>query len=281
MTPLNMARHRHSPHMAFWKMLKQGYDHFEVTRREPKVDVCERQYVFNAESSSRFSASDHCPAYRVPEAIASAVRDKQRQDEIQTAELVSRGTPTAPVKTGVDGGMNPTFLAAVKSHGGPGAPIRTALGTIPAHVNPPAETSGDTVSIMSLASAESKPAPGPRSTVQVASATAGNSGGVGSFFGSLFGSKNEDQAPAPAAATTAAASKPKAATTVAKASVSPTRARPEPAKSEANKPEPDTKTAAAGSPPPAKPDATSGSLLKGAAPTMPSGGFDGRFGAWQ
>ena len=49
MTPANMAKHRNSPHMAFWKMIKQGYDHFEVTRLEPKVDVCERQYVFNAE----------------------------------------------------------------------------------------------------------------------------------------------------------------------------------------------------------------------------------------
>ncbi len=38
MTPLNMAKHRNSPHMAFWKMLKQGNDHFEVSRREPKVD---------------------------------------------------------------------------------------------------------------------------------------------------------------------------------------------------------------------------------------------------
>ena len=49
MTPANMAKHRNSPHMAFWKMIKQGYDHFEVTRLEPKVDVCERHYVFNAE----------------------------------------------------------------------------------------------------------------------------------------------------------------------------------------------------------------------------------------
>jgi murein L,D-transpeptidase YafK len=32
MTPLNMARHRNSPHVAFWKVLKEGYDHFEVTR---------------------------------------------------------------------------------------------------------------------------------------------------------------------------------------------------------------------------------------------------------
>ena len=71
MTPTNMARHRNSPHMAFWRMLKQGYDHFEVTRREPKVDVCDRHYVFDAESNSKFSAADHCPAYRVPEQIAS------------------------------------------------------------------------------------------------------------------------------------------------------------------------------------------------------------------
>ncbi|WP_439572498.1 L,D-transpeptidase family protein [Phreatobacter sp.] len=48
MTPRNMARHRNSPHMAFWRNLKEGYDHFEVTRHEPQVDVCERRYVFNA-----------------------------------------------------------------------------------------------------------------------------------------------------------------------------------------------------------------------------------------
>ena len=49
MTPQNMARHRNSQHMAFWRMLKVGYDHFEVTRQEPKVDVCDRRYVFNTE----------------------------------------------------------------------------------------------------------------------------------------------------------------------------------------------------------------------------------------
>jgi murein L,D-transpeptidase YafK len=139
MTPLNMARHRNSPHIDFWKMLKQGYDHFEVTHLEPKVDVCEKRYVFNAESTAPFSPGERCPAYNVPEDIAAAVRDKQRRDSIQTAELISRGTPTVPVTTGIDGGMNPTFLAAVKSRGGPGATIRTASGTIPAYVNPPAE----------------------------------------------------------------------------------------------------------------------------------------------
>ena len=75
----------------------------------------------------------------MPEDIAAAVRNRQRRDNIQIAELISRGTPTVPVATGIDGGMNPTFLAAVNSRGGPGATIRTASGTIPAYVNPPAE----------------------------------------------------------------------------------------------------------------------------------------------
>ena len=41
LTPANMARHRTNPHMAFWKMLKIGNDHFEATHPEPKVEVCE------------------------------------------------------------------------------------------------------------------------------------------------------------------------------------------------------------------------------------------------
>jgi murein L,D-transpeptidase YafK len=81
MTPINMAKHRNSPHMAFWKMLKQGYDHFEVTRLEPKVEVCEKRYVFNAQSSGKFSPADRCPTYRVPAEIASAVREKERRDD--------------------------------------------------------------------------------------------------------------------------------------------------------------------------------------------------------
>ena len=48
MTPANLARHRNNPHIAFWKMLKVGNDHFEVTHLEPKVDVCDRHYVFDA-----------------------------------------------------------------------------------------------------------------------------------------------------------------------------------------------------------------------------------------
>jgi len=285
MTPRNMARYRNSPHLAFWKMLKQGYDHFEVTHLEPKVDVCERRYVFNAETSAKFSAADHCPAYSVPADVAAAVRDKQHQDDIKIAELISRGTPAAPTVTGTDGGMNPTFLSAVKSHGGPGATIRTAIGTIPPHVNPPAEPS-ETGSTMRLASTDSKPAAGSRTSVQVASAGPGNSGGIGSFLSNLFGSKSDDQSTELRGAAETAGAKPKPASSARKAAASggsSARSKSPPAS--------DSRTAAAAEKTPSKQQETSTesaagpsaapTLLTGAQPTLSSGGFEGRFGAWR
>jgi hypothetical protein len=106
--------------MPFWKMLKQGNDHFEVTRLEPKVDVCEKRYVFNAAAPANastalgFNPKGKCPVYEVPQEIWAAVNDKQRSDELQVAELTSRGAPVAPIKSGRDGGMHPTFVAKLQ-----------------------------------------------------------------------------------------------------------------------------------------------------------------------
>lgn len=75
MTPENMARHRDSEHFEFWKMLKTGYDHFELTKRPPKVDVCSRQYVFNQFpqiENAAFVANATCPPASVPTTLASA-----------------------------------------------------------------------------------------------------------------------------------------------------------------------------------------------------------------
>jgi murein L,D-transpeptidase YafK len=52
MTPANLARHRTNPHMAFWKVLKVGNDHFEATHLEPKVEVCNRRYIFDARTAA-------------------------------------------------------------------------------------------------------------------------------------------------------------------------------------------------------------------------------------
>jgi hypothetical protein len=68
LTPENLARHRTNPHLAFGKMLKIGNDHFEATHLEPKVDVCNRLYVFDAEPPPNspdplvFNPTGKCPA---------------------------------------------------------------------------------------------------------------------------------------------------------------------------------------------------------------------------
>jgi murein L,D-transpeptidase YafK len=89
MTPENFARHKDDPNIPFWKMLKVGNDHFEVTHQVPKVDVCNRSYVFDADAgNARFDASAACPAYAVPPAIASAVAAKEAADDAKYAVAV-------------------------------------------------------------------------------------------------------------------------------------------------------------------------------------------------
>lgn len=140
MTPKNLARHRNNPNMAFWRNLKQGYDHFEVSRQEPKVNVCARQYVFDAQpaSGTRFDAEAACPPYQVDAQVAQAAAAKSRADDAQVAAL-SQSSPLAPVKTGADGGMHPVFLAEIKRKqgGGESAFASQAPGTIPETTRPP------------------------------------------------------------------------------------------------------------------------------------------------
>jgi murein L,D-transpeptidase YafK len=116
MTPENLARHRNNPNMAFWKMLKVGDDHFLVTHQEPKVDVCEKHYVFDAQGPDgkplNFSPTGRCPAYEVNPAVAGPANEKQRNDEYQLAQLISHDVPTVPLNNGTfDGGMNKVFAA--------------------------------------------------------------------------------------------------------------------------------------------------------------------------
>jgi murein L,D-transpeptidase YafK len=144
MTPLNMARHRNNPSMAFWRMIKEGNDHFEVTKAEPHVDVCEKRYVFDAHApaNASFHPREKCPAYEVPEAIASAVKAKENSDERAFAQYADRGIATVPVKTGTDGGMHPAFLAKLQSKPlfdlhGLSSDVKAPPGPLPPNINPP------------------------------------------------------------------------------------------------------------------------------------------------
>jgi murein L,D-transpeptidase YafK len=225
MTPKNMARHRNSPHMAFWKMLKVGSDHFEVTHQEPKVDVCERHYVFDAQtpaSASRpvsFSPAGKCPAYEVQPEIAQLVQEKEQKDAAEYASLVPF-TQVAASRTGIDGGMNSVYLSQFNppsaGENGNRAPIVATMatpGALPRSANnPPAQTVPPATPNVQVAAAT----PEPVAAAEPASNSAGNGkpGAIGNFLGGLF-SRDEPATPVANPPTPTAA--PKRATAVAHA----------------------------------------------------------------
>jgi murein L,D-transpeptidase YafK len=303
MTPVNMAKHRNNPNMAFWKMIKEGNDHFEVTRQEPKVDFCEKKYVFDAAKPADakrdpvFDASAKCPAYVIPEEIASAVREKQERDEAEYAKLVAKGTPVARMNTGIDGGMNKVFAAKIPegstglSEGAEGSTLQMlamakAPGTIPGTVNPPKPN----LSVAATTQPEEPvvAVPAQASNTRVAAAAPAEKSEGGGFFSNLarkmgVGTADTTATASPTAAAQAAPAKPKAAEAkpapqpqAPKSVVAVKPAEPKPA---------ETKLAA--SRPPLKPsvsDSAAGTGSKdtqmaGAAPVVQSNSFDSRFGA--
>jgi murein L,D-transpeptidase YafK len=292
MTPVNMARHRNNPNMPFWKMIKEGNDHFEVTRQEPKVEFCENKYIFdpsappNASRAPVFNAAAKCPAYVIPDEIADAVHEKQRQDDAKTAELIAKGTPVAQRRPDIDGGMNKIFAAKIPDGStglseseGPGlqtAAFARAPGTIPPTVNPPRATAA-------LTAAADEPVSATPAAPATRVASAGQSDG---FFSSLarkvgFGGSSDAAPPAPAAKPAPVPAKPKV--TEAKNVAAPAAAAPKPTDSKAV-------TTAAAARPPLKPSvsdtasaapapAAAPSTLAGAQPVVSANSFENRFSA--
>jgi murein L,D-transpeptidase YafK len=284
MTPINMARHRNNPNMPFWKMIKEGYDHFEVTRQEPKVDFCEKKYVFdaakppNATKDPVFEASSKCPAYVIPDELADAVRQKEQDDEAETAKLIAQGTPVAKINTGIDGGMNKVFAAKVpggntglSEDGGPGMAalaLASPPGTIPATVNPPhgPVTSPDEPLVASMA-----PAATPATVVASAAPSSSSDG----FFSNLARKVGLGSADA-----TASAPPPQPQAAAAKTKAIESKRNEHPA------PKPDTKQAA--SRPPLKPSLSGTSdrpasatndAVAGSQPVVSANSFENRFAA--
>lgn len=71
MTDARMAREKGNKNYAFWKTLKEGYDHFEKHRIPPGVVVCERRYVVNVVlPQSKPDPASVCPPMSRPQ-IAS------------------------------------------------------------------------------------------------------------------------------------------------------------------------------------------------------------------
>jgi len=107
MTAQNLAKYRADENMPFWKNLKEGSDHFEVTKREPQVAVCNARYSFGVSSCTPGAEGRDA-------SVAAAVAEKNRQDEQQVASLVHSGVK--PVKRVYqDGDQHPAFKHTIYS----------------------------------------------------------------------------------------------------------------------------------------------------------------------
>jgi murein L,D-transpeptidase YafK len=161
MTAANLAKHRNNPAMSFWKNIKEGNDHFMVSRAEPKVDVCEKHYVFDAEApAGSFHGKEKCPPYTVKPALAAAAKQKEQRDDADFEVLVNKGVATVAVRTGTDGGMHPTFLAklhpqeAMFDNDGHFRSVTPSSIPLPAYVNPPHAPTPETETTSAIASAQ-------------------------------------------------------------------------------------------------------------------------------
>ena len=108
MTAENLAKFRLDPNIEFWKDLKNGSDHFEVTKTEPSVLVCGKRYVFDATAKGEVSATQACPSLTRDENVEALVAEKEQKDNDKVADLVASGVK--PIRlVYADGGQNPVF----------------------------------------------------------------------------------------------------------------------------------------------------------------------------
>lgn len=116
MTAKNMAQHRDDPNMPFWRTLKEGYDLFALTRRQPKVSACGRRYVFNMDFQGNEPASPlaACPPGTTQNAPALVAQLEAERRKVDEASSESRSVAALSY---VDGGMHPSFRSILKNQG--------------------------------------------------------------------------------------------------------------------------------------------------------------------
>ena len=92
MTAENMVKHRLSPNIEFWNMLKVGYDQFEITKRPPEVAVCDKKYFFNQVKADGklVGNAPTCPAMSTAPILVSALATYNKKYEADYAAAMSK-----------------------------------------------------------------------------------------------------------------------------------------------------------------------------------------------
>lgn len=132
MTPENMVFHRANPNIEFWRNLEEGADHFEAARQPPKVAVCGKRYVFNAQfpEDAKVSAATECPPLTPDPLMAEAKDLRHSLHQTKTAAL-SQNSSAASILKYADGGMHPSFQSLLRSKGAEALQKRTSSASAP------------------------------------------------------------------------------------------------------------------------------------------------------
>jgi murein L,D-transpeptidase YafK len=195
MTAENLAKHRLDSNIAFWKEIKNGADHFEVTKTEPSVLVCGKHYVFDAHTDREVEASQPCPALQRDGQVESDVAAKEASDDATVAQLVAQGVK--PVRLVYeDGGQNQAFAGRNLDASDPDAlasgpteiPLDNTGKPIPAAV----KVASADANVAASAHAPVAPAPAP-ATAAVVTTSAAPAGAGPSPLGFVGGVANGGQ----------------------------------------------------------------------------------------
>ena len=196
MTPENMARHRNSEHFEFWKNLKNGYDHFQVTRKPPVVEVCNRSYVFNPQGGGSFAASGACPDYNLEPSLLASLTSLRAQENARFQKEVTRlETKQAKKAEAADEAMMKAQLKLIKAKEQPPRdPAKPGFFANIIGQQKPAEAAQITINgkeapaASTVAEARTVPLPAPRTT-EKAQSSGGFLNNIGSRLRNPFGKK--------------------------------------------------------------------------------------------
>ncbi|HTJ58310.1 MAG TPA: murein L,D-transpeptidase family protein [Devosiaceae bacterium] len=97
MTPENLAKQAGSPNLPFWQNIKTGYDSFELTKKPPSWDVCDKKYVFNSTGpgGQPLDATAVCPALTTDPALKAELAGKAAADAAAMRTALASGTNAA------------------------------------------------------------------------------------------------------------------------------------------------------------------------------------------
>lgn len=180
MTEESMKRHKDSKWYGFWKTLKQGYDDFELSRVPPKVAVCSKQYLVNADFLGHDAKPDPagtCPAYRKAPVSPFNPFDGQlmakaqpAQPAAETSRVAAYSTPSpvasirepAPAAAPATPPNRPAPPAALSSRPATAAPQPAVIArTAPAQAQPAHQAEQRPVSLAGAVAMQQPPAQPP------------------------------------------------------------------------------------------------------------------------